>query len=96
MNEFLKVLDSINFTTSTLFIALLLPFSFFAYSSNYFYDQIKIKTYNFINVLLSIFIIAISLYKIFTSVVNHSYNGLDILSLHVAVCFLSMLILGEK
>ena len=96
MNEFLKVLDSINFTTSTLFIALLLPFSFFAYSSNYFYDQIKIKTYNFINVLLSIFIIAISLYKIFTSVVSHSYNGLDILILHVAVCFLSILIVFKN
>ena len=96
MDQIINFLDLINLSTSTLFITFLLPFSFFVYSSRNFYEPEKIKTYNVINIVISIIIILFAFYKIFYSIIDGDYHGIEVKVMHIAVCFLSIMIVNKN
>ncbi len=91
MDKFLDILNSVTLNSATLFVSFILPFSYYVYSSKFFYDEAKIKTYNFFNVFFSIILIAFAFYKITDSILIGKYNNLEIVAMHLAVGFLSIL-----
>ncbi len=91
MNDFLDILNSVNLNSATLFLSFILPFSYYFYSSKFFYDESKIKTYNFFNVLLSVILIIFAFYKIVDSILLDNYDTLEIVAMHLATGFLSIL-----
>ncbi|MGI6680040.1 MAG: AAA family ATPase [Bdellovibrionota bacterium] len=96
MNELLFYLDQFNLNTYTLFLTALLPFSYFVYSKENFYDEKKIKAYNFINIFISALIICFAFYKIGSGALEGSYENIDTNALHIAICFLSILIIFKN
>lgn len=96
MDEILAILEKIELNTATLFITFALPFSFFVYSSDSFYNEKKVKAYNFVNIVLSIIVILFSFYKIINSLMLHNFANIEVVVMHIAVCFLSILIIFKK